>query len=108
MAANVKVRALITLLPPEEGGLPRPLPSRTRSLVVRGRHREGHEMHSRPFSAAISTDDEQPLSPGDRDHVVTIVLHDAEALHYLRPGEDFQLWCGHEVGSGVVSRRVLV
>ncbi|KAB8194042.1 hypothetical protein FH608_017785 [Nonomuraea phyllanthi] len=108
MTTNVKVRALITLLPPEEGGLSHQLPSRTRSLIVRGRHQEGHEVHSRPFPAAISTEDEQPLRPGDKDHIVSMLIHDDAAVDYLRPGEGFQLWYGHEVGSGVVSRRLFV
>ncbi|MBX6383781.1 MAG: hypothetical protein IRZ07_12530 [Microbispora sp.] len=105
---TVRAKALITLLPSDQGGLAHELPYRTHSLVIcaacAGKH---GTWLSRPFQAAITTDDEEPLAPGDRLHVVTIATTDDEAVDYLRPGERFRLWCGHDVGSGIVSRRVI-
>ncbi|MFC3985211.1 hypothetical protein [Streptosporangium jomthongense] len=105
---RMKVRALITLLPPEKGGLTHALPHRTQSLTICAHHREGGVLHNRPFAAAITTDDWKPLTPGDRNHIMTIIVTDDEATEYLRPGERFDLWCGHDVGSGIVSRRVVI
>ncbi|MFJ2031405.1 hypothetical protein [Streptosporangium sp. NPDC087985] len=104
--SQVKVRALITLLPSEEGGLPHGLSSRTQSLVVCACRGKEPKVQSRPFAAAITADDEEPLAPGDRNHVVTIAFTDEEAIEYLHPGDRFRLWCGHDVGRGIVSRRV--
>ncbi|MEV7803132.1 hypothetical protein AB0O28_09325 [Microbispora sp. NPDC088329] len=103
---RIKVRALITLLPSEQGGLHHALPHRSQSLTVSAHHREAGVVHRRPFAAAITTDDWKPLSPGDKNHIVTIAVTDDRAAEYLRPGERFDLWCGHDVGSGIVSRRV--
>ncbi|WP_405149184.1 hypothetical protein OG589_13705 [Sphaerisporangium sp. NBC_01403] len=105
---RMKVRALITLLPSEKGGLPHALPHRTQSLTVCAHHQEEGVIRSRPFAAAITADDWKPLTPGDKDHIVTIVVTDDKAAEYLRPGEHFDLWCGHDIGSGIVSRRVVI
>ncbi|GGO02302.1 hypothetical protein [Microbispora bryophytorum] len=104
---TVQAKALITLLPSDQGGLPHELPSRTQSLVICACTGEEDSRLSRPFQAAITADDEEPLTPGDRLHVVTIATTDDDAVEYLRPGERFRLWCGHDVGSGIVSRRLI-
>jgi hypothetical protein len=101
---TVQAKALITLLPSDQGGLPHDLPYSTQSLVVCACT---EEHGSRPFQVAITADDEEPLSPGDWLHVVTIATTDDDAIDYLRPGERFRLWCGHDVGTGIVSRRLL-
>ncbi|GAB3879531.1 hypothetical protein [Microbispora bryophytorum] len=104
---TVQAKALITLLPSDQGGLPHELPFRTQSLVICACTGEEDSRFSRPFQAAITADDEEPLTPGDRLHVVTIATTDDDAVEYLRPGERFRLWCGHDVGSGIVSRRLI-
>ncbi|WP_157099302.1 hypothetical protein [Microbispora sp. ATCC PTA-5024] len=104
---TVRAKALITLYPPDKGGLTHELPFRTQSLVICAHTaREGREL-DRPFQAAITADDEEPLVPGERLHVVTIATNDDDAADYLRPGLRFRLWCGHDVGNGIVSRRVI-
>ncbi len=102
-----RVRALITLLPPEQGGLDRALPHRSQVLTVCARDQEAGTAGRHPFAAAISTDDWEPLAPGDTFHIVTMLVSDDEAAEYLRPGERFDLWRGHDVGTGIVSRRVV-
>ncbi|MFF4778293.1 hypothetical protein [Microtetraspora fusca] len=111
-----KVRTLITLLRTEEGGLKHELPSPTQSLVVHVRRREGTKIRSRLFETAITTDDDEPLIPGDKDRLVTILVTDDKASEYLQPGQRFDLWPEHDlgagfgknVGTGIVSRRVFV
>ncbi|GIH50344.1 hypothetical protein ACIBK1_01330 [Microbispora rosea] len=104
---TVRAKALITLLASDQGGLPHELPFRTQSLVICACAGEYGSGPSRPFQAAITSDDEEPLIPGDRLHVVTIATTDDDAVDYLRPGGRFRLWCGHDVGTGIVSRRVI-
>lgn len=82
------------------------------SLLVRShwwcaRTFEHGRQPSRPFSAAITADDQEPLVPGERLHVVTIATTDEGALGFMCPGACFRLWCGHDVGYGVVSRRFI-
>ncbi|WP_169943850.1 hypothetical protein [Microbispora sp. H11081] len=104
---TVRAKALITLFPTGEGGLPHELPSRTQSLVVVARTVDHGGQLSRPFSAAIAADDQEPLVPGERLHVVTITTTDEGARAYMCPGKRFRLWCGHDVGYGIVSRRFI-
>ena len=104
---TVRAKALITLFPPDKGGLAHELPFRTQALVICPSGEEHGRRPSWPFAAAITADDEEPLIPGERLHVVTIATTDDEAVEYLRPGDRFRLWCGHDVGSGIVSRRVI-
>jgi hypothetical protein len=60
---------------------------------------------TRWFPAELSWDDDQPLHPGQRA-VVTITVPDEEAMAFLDAGQRFSLWCGSNVGAGVISRRV--
>ena len=101
---SLKYRALVTMdpdAPPAHG-----LTSTTCPLVIRAHCHQPERV--RTFNAMISTDDNEPLQPGDSHHVVTMTVSDEEALEFLRPGEHFELWARHEVGHGVVSRRVFV
>jgi hypothetical protein len=60
----------------------------------------------RYFPAAIYQPDEQPLAPGEAGLVVTIEVADDEASTFPGPGQDVTLWNGHDIGHGVISRRV--
>jgi hypothetical protein len=61
---------------------------------------------SRYFPAAIYRLDDQPLAPGQVSVVVTIEVADDEAGAFLGPGQRVTLWNGHDIGRGVISRRV--
>ncbi|MBP2708428.1 hypothetical protein JOL79_32080 [Microbispora sp. RL4-1S] len=104
---TVRAKALITLYPPERGGLSHELPYSTQSLVICADDSEDGRHPGRPFQAAIAADDEEPLVPGERLHIVTITTTDDGAVDYLLPGMRFRLWCGHDVGGGIVSRRLI-
>lgn len=60
----------------------------------------------RYFSAAIYRPDDQPLAPGEAGCVVTIEVADDQASTFLGPGQHVTLWDGHDIGHGVISRRV--
>lgn len=99
-----KYQALLTLYPPERGGLSAALPCQTRCLVVRGRHHDTRV--SKIFSSVVATQDDRPLCPGDACVPVTMQLNGDDAREYFGPGEHFTLWLGTDVGHGVVSRRM--
>jgi len=60
----------------------------------------------RYFPAAVCRADEQPLASGDADVMVTIEVADDEAGEFLGPGRHIALWNGHDIGHGVISRRI--
>lgn len=100
-----KYEAMVTLDPPRAGDEPAPLPGPTCRMVVRARHHDTHA--SRHFSALVSSGDKPPGLPDDHVVVNMVVLGD-EAGDCLTPGEDFALWRGHDVGHGVVTRRLFL
>jgi len=100
-----KYRALITLDGPGPGRNAKPYAPGTHKLMVRcGRLAQPTTV--RCFPAAIYRADEQPVSPGDADVIVTIEVSDDEAGEFLSPGQHFTLWNGQDIGHGVISRRV--
>lgn len=92
-----RYQALVTLYPPEDGGLDAEPPRHVRRLAVRPDH------HGELFSALVSVEDGSLLSPGSADIIVTMVVLGDDARDYLAPGEQFALLSGGEVGHGVVS-----
>jgi len=100
-----KFRALISLDGGKSAGPIREYPSGTHALMVRCR-RLGAPGLLRYFPAAIYRADDGPLSPGDKQVVVTIEIADDQACEFLGPGQPITLWSGSDIGHGVVSRRV--
>jgi hypothetical protein len=99
-----KYQALVTLYPPQPGGLETSLPAQTRCLVVRAEDQQTHQ--SKLFSSVVTADDGRPLRPGDACRVVTMQVNGDDAGEYVHPGEEFSLWFGTDVGRGVVSRQM--
>jgi hypothetical protein len=54
----------------------------------------------------VSTSDGSTPRPGDRAVRLTMFVLGDDVARYLEPGERFVLWRGHDVGHGVVCRRV--
>jgi hypothetical protein len=100
-----KYRALITLDATGPGENARQYPLGTHKLMVRCSDL-AQPATLRYFPAAIYRADERPLSPGDADVIVTIEVADDEAGEFLGPGQRIALWNGHDIGRGVISRRV--
>lgn len=99
-----KYQALVSLPPRDIAGLEALSAGSACRMVIHGRHPETGA--SRFFSALI-TPRADPV-PGDSHIVLVITVVDDEAGDYLGAGEEFALWRGHDIGHGVVTRRVFV
>ena len=97
-----KYQALVKLLPQHDGGRAAPLPGPACRMVIRARHRETRA--SKIFSALVTGDGRRQ----GNSHIVTLIVLGDDAADYLYPGEGFVLWRGHDVGRGVVTRRIFV
>ena len=97
-----KYHALVRLLP-ETGAATTELPSGTSRMVIKAEHRETHA--SKLFSSLVTPDN--ALVPRGSGVTVTFVVLGEDACDYLATGERFALWHGHEIGLGVVTRRML-
>jgi hypothetical protein len=100
-----RYQAVITLYPPQRGGLRDSLPPQARCLVVRAHDPGTHR--SKLFSSVVTADDGRPLRPGDHGRVVIMQVNGDDAHQYVHTGDHFDLWFGSEVGHGVVSRRMV-
>jgi hypothetical protein len=99
-----KYQGLVRLLERDGGGHPAPLPGPTSRMVVRT---EDHRTHAtRLFNALVSASSD--AVPGDAHVIVTVTVLGDDAGECLAAGEDFTLWRGHDIGRGVVTRRVFV
>jgi hypothetical protein len=99
-----KYQALVTLLGRDGNGHPAPLPGPTSRMVVRTEDQQTHA--TRLFSALVSASGE-PVH-GDSHVIVLVTVLGDDAGDYLAAGKDFTLWRGHDIGRGVVTRRVFV
>jgi hypothetical protein len=108
-----KYQALVHLLPGAgAAGAERPaLPAGTSRMVIKAEHRETHA--SKLFSSLVTPEDLFSAGGGSAAAqapaiIVTFVVLGDDASDYLAAGERFALWDGHDLGSGVVTRRVFV
>ena len=113
-----KFQGLLTVDPPPRngaqggpGGTPAPRPAFLptgvlQRMVVSGEHRETHAR--RIFSALVATSPDGAAVQDGSHVIVTISLFCDDPGDYFRAGDDFALWQGHDVGHGVVTRRLFV
>ncbi len=99
-----KYQALVNLPPQEVAGLAALSPGSACRMVIRGRH---HETGASRFFNALLTPRADTI-PGDSHIVLAITVVGDDAGDYLGAGEDFALWRGHDIGRGVVTRRMFV
>ena len=100
-----KYQALITLYAAQQGGLQNSLPAPARCLVVRAHDQSSHR--SKLFSSVLTAEDGRPLQPGDCGRIVIMQVNGDDATQYVHAGDRFELWLGHDVGHGIVSRRMV-
>ena len=72
-------------------------------MVIKAEHRKTHA--SKLFSSLVTIDG--TLMPPNTGVTVTFVVL-GDACDYLATAERFALWNGHDLGLGVIARRVFV
>ncbi len=99
-----KYRALVKLSPAGEDRTQASLPETGGRVVVRAEHHDTHR--SKVFSALISASYGEPLRPAEHSIQLTMTVLGDDCGDYLDAGDTFALWRGHDIGQGVISRRL--
>ena len=99
-----KFQALVTMDGRGDGGPGLMLDPAPHRMVLQGRNEETG--HSQMFSALVSCEDEAPFRPHSHQLLVMLRLAGDEVADYLHGGGRFDLWLGHEVGHGIITRRL--
>ena len=101
-----KFQALVTFTgPPEQAPVLLP-DGNLHRIVVRGQHHGTHG--SQVFSALVSSRDSEAVRLDPGRELVTVQLVGDDCREYFDVGDEFSLWLGHEVGTGVVTRRLFI
>ena len=99
---RLKFQALVT---PDQGDDARAkLSSGSHRMVLRAENAETHR--SQVFSALFDADEGGPFRPGKPEILVTLRVIGDDVSDYLEIGSHFSLWSGHDLGRGVVTRRI--
>ena len=99
-----KYRALVKLSPFAAARGDPDLAETGGRVVVRAEHHETHR--SKIFPALINGTRGEPRLAAEHSIQLTMTVVGDDARDYLEPGDTFVLWRGHEVGQGVISRRL--
>jgi hypothetical protein len=100
-----KFQALVTLGRPHDGD-PAVRGDQTQRLVVRGQR---HVTGASQFFCALATRSGEDWRWSDDDHMImTIVLNADEPREYFEVGDSFTVWRGHDLGRGIVTRRLFI
>jgi hypothetical protein len=73
-------------------------------MVLRAKNSE--TQHSEVFQALVDCDDGGPFRTGSPQIMVTLRVIGDDLAEYLAIGSHFSLWSGHDLGRGVVTRRL--
>jgi hypothetical protein len=96
-----KYRALVHLDPDTADSS---LPHTGGRVVVRAKHHETHQ--SKMFSALIAGVHDEPVRAGNHSMQLTMTVLGEDVGDYLEAGDTFALWRGHDIGQGLISRRL--
>jgi hypothetical protein len=101
-----KYCALVMLDPRGHGRTTDSLPETGGRVVVRARHHETHD--TKIFSALVTNQPGEPIRAEDHSVRLTMTVLGDDAGDYLDAGDSFTLWRGHQIGHGVISRRLFL
>ena len=99
-----KYRALVKLDSAGGSAAQPSLPPGGGRVVVRAHHHDTHR--DKMFGALVDAVHGEPLRPADHSIQMTMTVSGDDACDYLEPGDTFVLWRGHDIGQGVISRRL--
>jgi len=99
-----KFQALVTPYADDEGDARAKLSSGSHRMVLRAENSETHRHEV--FSALVDGEDDGPFRAGSKQIMVTLRVVGDDIGDYLAIGSHFSLWSGHDIGRGVVTRRL--
>jgi hypothetical protein len=99
-----KYRALVKLDSAGDATQEPPLPATGGRVVVRAHHHDTHR--NKMFGALVNVAHGETLHPANQSIQMTVTVSGDDAHDYLEPGDSFVLWRGHDIGHGVISRRL--
>ena len=99
-----KYRALVKLDSAGGGSGEPPLPAAGGRVVLRAHHHD--TQRNKMFGALVDATHGDPLRPADHSIQLTMTVSGDDVDDYLEPGDTFVLWRGHDIGQGVISRRL--
>lgn len=82
------------------------LPTTGGRVVVRARHHDSHRI--KIFPALVSAARDEPPLAADHSVQLTMTVLGDDVRDYLETGDAFVLWRGHDIGHGVISRRLFL
>ena len=77
-----------------------------RRVVVRGRHHDTGT--SRFFTALVTRNGGDRTWPEEDPVIMTVALMGDDPGEYFEPGDRFAFWLGHDLGQGIVTRRLFI
>jgi hypothetical protein len=80
------------------------LPKEGGRIVLKAHHHE--TQRDKFFSALVNGTASEPSWASDHSIQLTITVYGDDVIDYLEPGDAFVLWRGHDIGRGVISRRL--
>jgi 3-aminobutyryl-CoA ammonia-lyase len=101
-----KFQALVTPDADDDGDARAKLSSGSHRMVLRAQNSETRR--SQVFSALVDGEGGGPFRAGSPQLMVTLRVIGDDVSDYLGIGSHFSLWLGHDVGRGVVTRRLLL
>jgi len=99
-----KYQALVTPFADDDGDARTKLSSGSHRMVLRAKNIETHR--TEVFSALVDGGEDEPLPAGSPQIMVTLRVIGDDLSDYLEIGSHFTLWSGHDLGRGVVTRRL--
>src|ERR1700746_3166617 len=99
-----KFQALVTPNADDDADARAKLSSGSHRMVLRAENSETHR--TEVFQALVDGEDDGPFRAGSPQVMVTLRVIGDDLAEYLEIGSHFSLWSGHDLGRGVVTRRL--
>ena len=99
-----KYQALVTPFADDGDDARSKLSSGSHRMVLRAESSETHR--TQVFNALVDCEDAGPFRPGNPQVMVTLRVIGDDVSDYFDIGSHFSLWSGHDLGRGVVTKRL--